>query len=299
MAPHPTPIFLLKTRSHPTDAYASILSASNYSPSFLPVLTHNPCSTTLSHIRTLLSSDPPLEAYGGLILTSQRAVEALASVLGSISEEQDLSILDRLKKLEKTFFVVGPATSRAVEALRDSYFASCEVKGAEAGNGEKLARLILESYQPGIEGVRESLLFLVGEKRRDVIPRILMDDQLGGRRIEVEEVVVYETGVRESFEGEFRDVIETTRKEADRWVVVFSPAGCEAMLKVLGLLNEKTGKVSEGRRMEGVRVASLGPTTRDFLKDTFAFAVDVCAEEPSPEGVLRGIEALNRSNECS
>jgi len=105
---------------------------------------------------------------------------------------------------------------------------------------------------------------------------------------------VYETGVMESFAADFQGVLKETEESEVRWVVVFSPTGCEAMLRVLGWLDENTGRAkSHCQKGEGGRrtfVATIGPTTRDFLEKEFGFKADVCAETPSPEGVSRGIE---------
>ena len=72
------------------------------------------------------------------------------------------------------------------------------------------------------------------------------------------------------------------------------------MLKVLGWLDEGTGKVI-WKREEGVEgskgkifVAAIGPTTEEYLAKEFGFQVDVCAQRPSPEGVREGIEGFMR-----
>ena len=147
----------------------------------------------------------------------------------------------------------------------------------------------------------------MGEQRRDVIPRTLQAAELGAdERVGVEEVVVYETGVMASFAEDFRAGLERTREAPWRWVVVFSPTGCEGMLRELGWLDAGTGRAGkfeegEGRGgEEGMRrrtyVACIGPTTREYLATEFGFEVDVCAEVPSPEGVGRGIEEFMREN---
>jgi uroporphyrinogen-III synthase len=157
--------------------------------------------------------------------------------------------------------------------------------------------MILEHYNglyPGV-GVQKKpeLLFLVGEVRRDIIPKTLMDGGLGERRIGVEEIVVYETGVMEGFERDFGELVR--RYEGVLWVVVFSPTGCEAMLRVLGLgLFAGTGTGTGTGTGERVFVATIGPTTRDYLRDEFGFEAHVCAEKPSPQGVLEGIERFMR-----
>ena len=110
-----------------------------------------------------------------------------------------------------------------------------------------------------------------------------------------------------SFAAEFAAALLATSSAKRRWVVVFSPTGCEAMLRVLGRLDEWTGRVrrrereggddtesesngkGEGESRRAVFVACIGPTTRDYLEREFGFRVDVCAETPSPEGVGEGI----------
>jgi uroporphyrinogen-III synthase len=136
------------------------------------------------------------------------------------------------------------------------------------------------------------LLFLVGEQRRDIIPKTLMDPSLpSDRRIQVDELVVYGTGVMESFEQDFTRLLKETADKPMRWVVVFSPTGCEAMLRALGMLDPETGKLKADEQRDGKTfIATIGPTTRDFLKTTFGFEPDICAEKPSPEGVEVGME---------
>lgn len=139
-----------------------------------------------------------------------------------------------------------------------------------------------ETYQ----GTKPGLLFLVGEQRRDIIPKTLMSEALPvEERIPVEEIVVYETGEMDSFERDFEASVRKYANEEEIWVVVFSPTGCEAMLRVLKLGPFKVGTGGERK----IFVATIGPTTRDHLRNKFGFEPDVCAEKPSPEGVAEGI----------
>lgn len=123
------------------------------------------------------------------------------------------------------------------------------------------------------------------------------------KRIGVEEVVVYETGVVEGFGGDFEGVLGGLLHESDTdvdsrkgdeggviWVVVFSPTGCDAMVRVLKQELERAGE--GGRRR--VFLATIGPTTRDHLINKCGFQPDVCAAKPSPEGVGAGIEDFRK-----
>lgn len=89
--------------------------------------------------------------------------------------------------------------------------------------------------------------------------------------------------------------------------MVFSPTGCEAMLRALGRLreqiptkeveeerSEKERKAKENRK---VFIATIGPTTRDYLREKFGVEADVCAETPSPEGVEVVIRKFMRERE--
>ncbi len=167
-----------------------------------------------------------------------------------------------------------------------------KIFGQHTGNGEALANFILTHYGEWYHGraTKPPLLFLVGEQRRDIIPRTLMDANLPSHtRIEVTEEVVYGTGVMESFPTLFTDALRESTGRRTQWVVVFSPTGCDSMLRCLGMLDDETGRVDPGKRDSRTFIATIGPTTKDFLVHTFGFEPDVCAETPSPEGILEGI----------
>lgn len=199
-------------------------------------------------------------------------------------------------------YTVGPATAHALSLIPAP--TSLSIHGAHTGNGGALAKSILEHY-PALypsHTPAPPLLFLVGDQRRDIIPKTLMDPNLpAGKRVQVDELVVYGTDVMASFPGHFDQVLTVTEPTAIgsvRWVVVFSPTGCAAMLSALNLLDPATGRAKTGERGGGCGVrkgrrstyiATIGPTTRDYLRREFGFEADVCAEKPTPEGVGDGI----------
>jgi hypothetical protein len=84
-------ILLLKTKSSPHDGYDEFFSARNIKPTFIPVLTHVFHNQNLKQIKDLLEScglNPGHgRRYGGLIFTSQRAVEAFADLLSKVDRE--------------------------------------------------------------------------------------------------------------------------------------------------------------------------------------------------------------------
>ncbi|KAI0150595.1 uroporphyrinogen-III synthase [Xylariaceae sp. FL1272] len=289
-----TPVLLLKTKSSPTDAYEDLFSipqnGTDFESIFVPVLQHRFEEGGMSQVRTLVQKkriNNSLDAdFGGLIFTSQRAVEAFAELVATCQGNDQ-----RWPHLQDVpIYSVGPATTRALKAIPQS--PPLQIFGEHTGNGDALAKYILEHYGEWYQDrpTKPPLLFLVGEQRRDIIPKTLMDNNLPtNKRIEVVETVVYGTGEMESFPEDFAKTLESTADRSRRWVVVFSPTGCDSMLRGLGLLDESNGKAKNAGRLRSTYIATIGPTTRDFLKRAFGFEPDVCAEKPSPEGVLQGI----------
>ncbi|KAG9249141.1 tetrapyrrole biosynthesis, uroporphyrinogen III synthase [Calycina marina] len=285
------PLLLLKTRSVPNDGYEEHFSLNagsiRFKSTFVPVLEHKFFVDELKDVQNLLQQKqigkPAACKYGGMIFTSQRAVEAFARLVEDGKGDAGWPFLGDIP-----IYTVGPATSRALCAIPQD--PSLNIYGAEMGNGEALAHYMLDHYAEWYQdrSIKPPLLFLVGDQRRDVIPKTLMNPALGtDRRIQVDELVVYGTSVMESFEREFTEILRLTGDSVKRWVVVFSPTGSEAMLRSLGILDSETGKVQLGTRSQGSEtfIATIGPTTRDYLINTFGYTPDVCAAKPSPRGV--------------
>ena len=316
MSPSHPLILLLKSPS-PTlslDPYTTTLSPPFPPPLYIPLLSHTLLPDPLISLLLLhLSQHTPTPTpfpYGALILTSQRSVAALSSALSApaISEKEEYKA--RLKNLRVRLYTVGPATEKAVREVRDRWLNPdlCGVYGGgKAGSGEVLARLMLtpgdenkchydiRSSDEDTSGVLKPVLFLVGEKRRDVIPRMLQSTELEeGKRVKVDEMVVYKTSEMESFGFEFGKVLRATEGgEEGRWVVVFSP-----MLRGLGWWDEGRRGVRQGGEGRGrTWVCCIGPTTREYLEREFGLVADVVAERPSAEGVREAIERFMRERE--
>ena len=303
-----TPILLLKTKSTPTDTYEELfttLDDQRYAPVFVPVLEHRFKRDALDDVQKHITNrgfvpkaTQGLATYGALIFTSQRAVEAFTQIVEE-ARRKGLHAIDDLLPESLPLYVVGPATARGLRALN----LPCPILGEHTGNGEALAAYMLEHYNrlhPGTE--KPPILFLVGDKRRDIIPKTMQAVDLGAeRRCNVDEMVIYETGEMQSFRDDFST---TWRNNLDagfehQWVVVFSPTGCQAMLESLGLLDTETGRANHSTHQNNILIATIGPTTRDYLQYEFDFSPDVCAEKPSPEGIAEGIRAFEVDRERS
>lgn len=308
------PVYLLKTKNSPTDSYEEYfekLENGKYKPIFVPVLEHMFRDDALRNLRRSAerfafaagseadarrkATNNPAKRYGGIIFTSQRAVDAFAITISKLHPDKIDGMFDKNMPL----YVVGPATATSVKSLG----LPCPVYGAHTGNGEALADFILEWHYTlprevtHLNGRKLPLLFLVGEQRRDTIPKTLQSEELPyHEQIQVVELVVYETGEMATFEEDYTSLIRQAKaaKVKKQWVVVFSPQGCEAMLSGLGWLDEKSGIFNSGlKEVVGgpmkTRIATIGPTTRDYLKEELGFEPDICAEKPSPEGVGEAI----------
>jgi len=300
------PILLLKTKSVPTDTYEELFTTLDnhlYAPVFVPVLEHRFKRDALDDVQTHVTNrgfvpraNEGLATYGALIFTSQRAVEAFTQIVEDVRKEGKHNIDDLLPE-SLPLYVVGPATARGLRALN----LRCPVLGEETGNGEALAAYMLEHYNDMYSGAgKPPILFLVGDKRRDIIPKTMQSADLGDkRRCKVDELVIYETGAMQSFRDDFSML---WRKSANagcerQWIVVFSPTGCQAMLESLGLLDPSTGRANPSRGRKDILIATIGPTTRDYLQAEFGFSPDVCAGKPSPEGIAAGIGAFEADGE--
>lgn len=300
------PVLLLKTASVPTDAYHQLLSSSapitdlatgpgpgpQFVPRFLPVFLHRFRPEATSWLEELLRQrrigDGHDCTFGGLVFTSQRAVDAFRSVLDSLllSGKQEAPLIGQ----QTPVYSVGPATARAIRSLPLAQ--PLQVFGEHTGNGEALARFILEHYPQWYphRPARPSLLFLVGEQRSDLLTKTLTDPSLPPKaRISIREEVVYDTTILPSFPSDLETALEETESASHRWVVVFSPAGCDVLLRQLGFLDSVTGKARPEKRDGRTLIATIGPTTRHHFVNGFGLEPDVCAASPTPEGLFRAL----------
>jgi len=179
-----------------------------------------------------------------------------------------------------TVYTVGPATALAITKL---HFTT--ILGADSGNGHALATLIVQSYRRDQSLVKETcncnedivapelpLLFLVGDKRRDIIPK-----RLAERKIPLEELTVYETTVASTFEEELDRVMADTTDGEVEWIVFFSPSGAEIALEKLKRMPRR------------IKIATIGPTTDEYLRKEWNITPDMVSAKPEPISMVQGI----------
>jgi uroporphyrinogen-III synthase len=186
MSRRPT-VLLLRTPREP-DPYVAALEEAGFEARCVPVLRFDSAGSDAVEERI---QHP--EAYGGLVLTSPRAVQALRGF--------DLAAWRSLPT-----FTVGPTTAADAAAL------GLRPTGEEAGTADDLADVITS------HSLDRPLLFLCSDRRRDTLP-----DRLRAAGVAFEEVTAYHTV------GYGGDLAEAVAERRPDWIVCFSPSGVEAM----------------------------------------------------------------------
>lgn len=305
-----TAILLLKTPSTPTDDYSTHFAALTRNH-FVPVLEHVYNAETIAWLRTTIEASAfttnastlelqeqqhqqqqqHQQRFSGLIFTSQRAVEAFSQVISALDAAQRGTLLQP----DLPLYVVGPATARSLRSLG----LKCSILGEDSGNGASLADYILAHHRRSDNPSAprcSPLLFLVGEQRRDVIPKTLQSADLPETdRIGVVEKVVYESRAMDSMPSDLaRKISLAVETGVQRiWIVVFSPTGCKVLLNVIrGRSDVQLGDASSDGTRPAALIVTIGPTTRDFLRRECDFEPQACADEPSPAGIERAVRAF-------
>jgi uroporphyrinogen-III synthase len=135
------------------------------------------------------------DRYGGLVVTSPRALTAVSNVFGEDDAVRQAWIMART-------YTVGPRTAARAREL------DLHPRGEEAGSAGALVKVI-EADAPS-----RPLLFLSGDRRRDALP-----DGLSHAGVAFDELEVYRTEVRTGL-----------RLPPDAsWLAVFSPSGLDAL----------------------------------------------------------------------
>ena len=241
-------VILLKTKSTPSDPYEAEFEQRGVTPLFVPVLTH-----AMVNSDELVQKLNRVADFSGLIVTSQRSVEAVADAVKSLSTQQVEALLDT------PVYTVGPATCQAITNVGFRH-----VLGSESGNGDALASYILD--RRGEE--TRPLFFIVGDKRRDIITK-----RMAATQTPLEELVVYETVTADSFAGEFEAAVATAGSSLE-WLVFFSPAGAEVALDHLRRTSNQT------------KIATIGPTTQEYLVKQWQLEPAVVAPKPEPKSLV-------------
>ncbi|KAG8855479.1 hypothetical protein FRB91_002086 [Serendipita sp. 411] len=296
------PVVVCKPFSQP---YHDALKSKGFDPHFVQVL-----DTGFVNERELQSviEAGPKGKWSGVIVTSSRAAGAWISAAKAIPVDTESSFSQDGGDVweDIPFYVVGKATEEALMACPPPY-SPRQILGGNSGSGDTLADFIVSSYVPKVgenlggstsssndsQGLHLPLLYLVGDKNRDTIPKKLSQAILRCHKLQV-----YETSPVADLSNRLKDVTSTINEttsgeETTRpWLVLFSPSTAEA---VFGALSECQPSTSEHEEMNDTsniyssfHLASIGPTTHKYLCDN-SHLVATSAPKPDAESLAQAI----------
>ncbi|KAG7398433.1 hypothetical protein PHYBOEH_011135 [Phytophthora boehmeriae] len=210
-----------------------------------------------------------LELYGGILITSPRSAIAVRNAVNSLHEELRQKVVQDLRATP--VYSVGAATSKELLPLG----VTCQ--GDDSGSADVLVEYLHHQGGLSAECKEKPVLFLCGDKRRDVLP-----DSFRSRGLPLEELVVYQTCAVQNVE------VPTSCQVPD-WVVFFSPSGLKVM-KDLPL------------PWDSIRKAAIGKTTAAALHDHAQenqlsyWEADVTAAKPTADALSSAIFAFEEQH---
>ncbi|OBZ85070.1 Uroporphyrinogen-III synthase [Choanephora cucurbitarum] len=225
-----------------------------YEPNFIPVLDH-----TLSNIELLadiLSRGP--RDLNGLILTSQRSVEALNRAYGMCR----LNNKTHEAWNALPVYIVGPKTADAL--AQSPLFQSHTSDWTVAPRASELIQPLLNSSH---------YLFLAGDKRHDLIPEALSE-----AHIPFHEIQTYATCPHPALATHLNLLVNNK----PGWLVFFSPSGIQFILSI-------APKIKDQLFSGAYKIATIGPTTADFIIHELGFKVDVVPDKPDVEHLIHAM----------
>lgn len=240
------------------DDYHKVLLDAGFKPFSIPVL-----SFKFENQQELVQKLEKSGDYGGMILTSQRAVEAIEKcVTDIISQEVWRTKMAKIWQ-QKCIFVVGKATRNAA-----SDKLGLESSGFEAGSAESLVPIILQAVEPG----SNPLLFPCGNLRRETIPV-----EMAKAGIVLDGVQAYTTCADPKIKESLKDFV--MEKGFPSYAVFFSPSGVTFTEEILSGLSGWH---------ENVKLVAIGKTTAEAMKSK-SWNVTAVAEKPSPQALAQCI----------
>ncbi|CDK27388.1 unnamed protein product [Kuraishia capsulata CBS 1993] len=267
LSPAKGTVLFLKNKTVPSDPYELQFEKQGYHTSFIPLLNHEHLNK--QDICAYLTSAEFLQHTKALIITSQRAVEALDDSLRLLSEKEPHGVLQLI--LQKPSYTVGPATAEVLSRIGFS-----DIRGGiDAGNGSLLADLIIEDKLfSNLSEAEKKIVFFTGETRKDTLPKKLL-----ASNFQLKEEVIYRTVTMSDAHERFKRAFEESSRFDSRWIIFFSPQGTEIITKSLLELQDT---------VQGLNIASIGPTTESYLLD-IGLRPNVVSFKPEALSLLESI----------
>ncbi|XP_072942822.1 uroporphyrinogen-III synthase-like [Epargyreus clarus] len=196
--------------------------------------------------------------YEGLILTSPRAIEAVAKCWSPSK-----FVIWNTKRI----YTVGEASSHKTKLLL-----GLEALGATTGNAANLATLIAK------ENVDTSkFLFPCGNLRSETLP-----DMLSDKGMTIDAITVYETKENENLR---KNLMELNDLMNPCCMVFFSPSGCEYIYRQLQTFNNKLSTLPH---------FAIGNSTAHKIEN-LGVEIAGIATKPKAENMLESVEQYFRT----
>lgn len=286
-------VLLLRAASQDSpDRYENAFRSRGYHPISVPVL--ETVIVGREELAYRLSSGPEKQGLSGVIITSQRAVEAWSEAAQAlIIADSNTPLKPESDWRSVPFYAVGEATSVALRDLSEKIplYAPRDIRGgSETGTAERLAGFILNDLSS--DGTSRRLLYLTGDKNRDTLPRIL--ESAG---VALDPLQVYATQGSSMFPHDLSLALECVKEEGSSWgwIVYFAPSVAEFVTPILRnhfvlpvaiSSAEYCAQLSERYH---VKVAAIGPTTESFLQQTLKLSVAVTARNPKADDLADAV----------
>ncbi|KAJ4481004.1 tetrapyrrole biosynthesis, uroporphyrinogen III synthase [Lentinula aciculospora] len=214
----------------------------------------------------------------GVIMTSARSCEAWKTVIAQSTTEQTA------QWLKVPFYVVGTATANSLSEISPQ---SDQIRGEHSGTAEQLARFILE--EPNCS---KRLLYLIGDKNRETLTKILNEGQ-----VDLLPLQVYETSGSSKFPVDLSEALKGRQRDAEIWITFFAPSAAEFVYPYLQAhfcfrsIGTTQALIDDDRPL--VRIAAIGPTTASFLRDKLHLHVDAIPAKPNPESLIEAMRVAS------
>lgn len=286
-------VLLLRAASQDSpDRYEDAFRSRGYHPISVPVL--ETVIVGREELARRLSSGPEMRSLSGVIITSQRAVEAWSEAAQALATaNSNTPLKPEYDWRSVPFYAVGEATSVALRNLSEKIplYTPRDIRGgSETGTAERLAGFILKD-RPSDESSRK-LLYLTGDKNRDTLPRIL--ESAG---VALDPLQVYATQGSSMFPRDLSLALECVKEEGSSWgwIVYFAPSVAEFVTPILRnhfilpAVNSSTEYCAQLSEQHHVKIAAIGPTTESFLQQTLKLSVAVTARNPKADDLADAV----------
>jgi uroporphyrinogen-III synthase len=250
------------------DEYNELFLKNDYIAEFIPVLDHK--SNNVEIIKNILLQGPEYYNYTGLILTSQRSVQAMKEALDVIGHlPQHISS----EWNELCMYIVGPQTAKCLLEL--SLFNNDKKHPwIIAPRASELTPLIINDQH------NKKLLFLAGDKRRDFIPT-----ELTNANIKFDEVQSYITCPHNDLSKNIQNL------PFSDWIIYFSPSGLKFILSSIDTSTKQKFLATS------VNIAAIGPTTADYILEQYNHPPNVMADHPDAHHLIQAILQFDSKEE--